>query len=300
MLLAGGVALAAEPAKQAEPAPAAAPPLPVHTIEGYGGGSITPLAYLVNPGGKDEVFGLPSVSGTYVYIGENKNLEAFCVTETLFQRLELGFSASRFGLGDVKDDVEAAGFDLSRDDVYLYTMNARFLALPENSFDTKWLPAVTVGVHYKINDGIDDLDNDTSGAFTSLGLDNDQSVEFTLTATKMVQVFDMPLFLTAGVRNTDAAWMGYLGFADDRSFLFEGNAVLMVNKWLALGYEFRQQADPYKQIPGLVEEEDNLSTLAAIFMPTEHLNISLVWGFFGNVLNEEDNSVMAIQAKWEF
>ncbi|MHC4985272.1 MAG: hypothetical protein ACYTFO_03860, partial [Planctomycetota bacterium] len=26
------------------------PPLPLHCIEGYGGGAITPVAYLVNPG----------------------------------------------------------------------------------------------------------------------------------------------------------------------------------------------------------------------------------------------------------
>ena len=43
-----------------EPAAKSGPPLPVHTTEGYGGGAITPTAYLVNPGPKGQVFGLPA------------------------------------------------------------------------------------------------------------------------------------------------------------------------------------------------------------------------------------------------
>ena len=47
----------------------AAPPLPVHTVEGVGGGAITPMAYLVNPEPEGAVFGKPSVGLTYVNIG---------------------------------------------------------------------------------------------------------------------------------------------------------------------------------------------------------------------------------------
>jgi len=34
---------------QAEQPATKGPPLPFHTIEGYGGGALTPMAYLVNP-----------------------------------------------------------------------------------------------------------------------------------------------------------------------------------------------------------------------------------------------------------
>ena len=51
-----------DPAATQEAAPPEkAPPLPVHTIEGVGGGGITPMAYLVNPGDECHVFGKPAV-----------------------------------------------------------------------------------------------------------------------------------------------------------------------------------------------------------------------------------------------
>ncbi len=90
---------AAEAAAEASAAaPADPPPLPFHTIEGVGGGAITPMAYLVNPGAEDAVFGKPAVALTYANLGL-KNLTAITVTETLFQRIELGYAADRLGLG---------------------------------------------------------------------------------------------------------------------------------------------------------------------------------------------------------
>ncbi|OPZ97355.1 MAG: hypothetical protein BWY71_01642 [Planctomycetes bacterium ADurb.Bin412] len=85
----------------------AAPPLPFHTIEGYGGGAITPMAYLVNPGPKDAIFGAPATAFSYVNLG-HKNLQAFTFTETLFQRIELGYGLDRLGLGTLPNDIEDA------------------------------------------------------------------------------------------------------------------------------------------------------------------------------------------------
>lgn len=282
--------------------PAKGPPLPVHTIEGYGGGAITPTAYLVNPGPKDSFFGLPATSLTYANIGHGKNVETAAVTETLFGRLELGYGLSRFGIGEVKQDIQdATGVDVGRDDVYLHNFNARYLAIEENSFGTNWVPAVTAGVHYKINDGIDSLDHRLGGAFSNIGLESNQGVDLTLTASKTIpNVFGRPLILTGGLRNSDAAWLGYLGFGGERHTTFEGSAIYLPLDWLAVGYEFRQKVDPYETIPGLVEEEDNLQAVSLIFIPNNHLNIALVYGAFGKVLNKDENQVLAVQLKWEF
>ena len=84
---------------EAAAAPEEPPPLPFHTIEGVGGGAITPMAYLVNPGDECHVFGKPAVALTYVGLGQ-KNLSVISVTETVFQRVELGYAADRLGLGD--------------------------------------------------------------------------------------------------------------------------------------------------------------------------------------------------------
>lgn len=47
----------------------AAPPLPCHTIEGVGGGAITPMAYLVNPEPEGAVFGKPAFAVSYASMG---------------------------------------------------------------------------------------------------------------------------------------------------------------------------------------------------------------------------------------
>jgi hypothetical protein len=304
LLALGGLAssklYAADP-PASKPAPAEGPGLPVHTIEGVGGGAITPTAYLVNPAPNDGAIGLPSLSATYVNLEHGKNLETAAITETLFGRVELGFSPNRLGIGDLHDDIkDATGIDV-KSEVYLYNFNARVLAIKENDFGTSWLPAITLGASYKYNDGISDINHELGGALSSIGYDKDSGYDLTLTASKTFgNVFGRPLILSAGLRNSSAAWVGYLGFSDERKTTFEGNAIYIPLDWLAVGYEFRQQSDPYSEIPGLVEGEDNLHAFSLIFLPNSHLSVALVYGIFGNVANSESNSSFAIQAKYEF
>lgn len=281
--------------------PTKGPPLPVHTIEGYGGGAITPTAYLVNAGPKGTTFGLPAVSATGVYIGHGKNLGTLAITETLFGHVELGYGFSRFGIGNAKDAIkDATGVEV-RDDVYLHNFNVRFGVLDENAFGLSFLPAVTVGVHYKHNVGIKSIDRRLGGALTSIGLDGSDAVDFTLTASKTFgDVFGHPLIVSAGLRNSQDAWLGYLGFSDERAFTFEANAIYIPTNWLAIAYEFRQKNNPYDQIPGLVGDEDDMHAFSLIWIADEHLTVALVYGIFGEVLNTNENSAVALQLKWEF
>ena len=76
------------------------PPLPFHSIEGYGGGAITPMAYLVNPGPQDCVFGKPALALTVGNLGD-KQLQAITLTETVYDRIEFGYAADRASLGDL-------------------------------------------------------------------------------------------------------------------------------------------------------------------------------------------------------
>ena len=66
----------------------AAPPLPVHTVEGLGGGAITPMAYLDSPERMFQygIFGKPAITMTYVNM-DRKSLNVISVTETLGDRI---------------------------------------------------------------------------------------------------------------------------------------------------------------------------------------------------------------------
>ena len=91
-------------AQSPPPAEEKGPPLPFITIEGAGGGAITPMAYLVNPAGECDVWGKPSVAFDYIGLGR-KNLDTLLVTENLLGRIEFGFAADRLGLGTLPYDI---------------------------------------------------------------------------------------------------------------------------------------------------------------------------------------------------
>jgi hypothetical protein len=283
-----------------EPAPAAEPPpLPFHTIEGYGGGAITPMAYLVNPGPENSPFGLPAAAFSYVNLG-HKNLEAFTVTETLFRRIELGYGLDRLGLGTLPDDIEdATGVDIERDDVLLHNFNLRGLLVEENTAQLP-LPALTAGVHFKVNDGIGSIDDKLNGALENINYEKSNGVDFTLTASKTIpNVFTRPLILTGGLRNSSAAQLGFLGFGDKRSTTFEGNVAYLPTDWLLVAYEFRQKSNPYDKIPGLVGDEDNWHAVDVSWIVNKHATIVAGWGAFGNLANHEENGAWWLQFKYE-
>ncbi|MBP7053040.1 MAG: pyridoxal-phosphate dependent enzyme [Phycisphaerae bacterium] len=83
-----------------------APPLPFHTVGGYGGRAVTPMAYLVNPSAEGSVWGKPAVAFSSVVLG-HKSLQARTITETLFGRLELACGVDRPGLGTMPDSMSA-------------------------------------------------------------------------------------------------------------------------------------------------------------------------------------------------
>jgi hypothetical protein len=284
----------------AAPAPAA-PPLPFHTIEGYGGGAITPIAYLVNPAADGQTFGLPSAAVSYVTAG-HKSLAAYTITETLLDRVEFGYGYDKFGVGTLDDAILAAtGVDIGRNSVTLQTFSVRGLIIKENSFGD-WTPAVTVGAHYKKNTGITEIDNRLGGALTSIGLHDDTGVDYTLTASKAF-VADWtgghPLIVSAGLRNSSAAHLGLLGFADDRTTTFEGNVVYIPTSWLLLAYEYRQKGDPYGVIPGLVGKEDDWHAVDVSWLVNSHATVVAGWGIFGTLANTKENGAWYLQIKYE-
>ncbi|MEI8194608.1 MAG: DUF3034 family protein [Phycisphaerae bacterium] len=295
-------AAATAPAADTAPAWEKGAPLPFHTIEGYGGGAITPMAYLVNPGKPGDIFGKPSVAFSYVNLG-SKNLEAFTLTETLFGRVELGFGADRLDLGNTPGDIKrVTNVDIGTHDVWLYNFNTRVLVLPENSFNTKWLPAITIGSHFKYNSDIGDINKSLGGALSSIGYHHSSGEDLTLTATKMFPKLALgrPVIVTGGWRESQAANLGFLGFGQDWSGTFEGNIAILPTDWLLVAYEFRQKEDPYGRIPGLINGENNWHAVDVSWIINKNATLVAGWGNFGTLGNSEADGAWWLQLKYEF
>lgn len=290
-------------------APEKAPPLPIHTIEGVGGGGITPMAYLVNPGDECHVFGKPAASLSYVNLGR-KNLDALAVTETVFQRIEFGYAANRFGLGTLPMDIRNAtvsvanptGIDIQQNDVWLHHFNVRALLVKENTrFGGIALPAITAGIHFKYNDGIAHINQRLDDALSGIGYRHSNGEDYTLTATKTFpEAFGRPLIATAGLRLSEAANLGFLGFAEGYHASFEGNVAYLLTDRLLFAYEFRQKSSPYGEIPGLIGDEDNWHAVDLVFLLNKHTTLAAAWVPVGTLANTDENGGCFLQLKHEF
>jgi len=259
------------------------------------------MAYLTNPGPEGTMLAMPSVSFTYLQFG-SKNLQTFAVTETFFRRVEVGYAASRLYLGSFPHVLrENTGAAIDRNAVYLHHFNLRAMLVEEDSFDLP-LPAITAGVHFKYNDGISTLDHRLSGALAAIGFDRSNGVDFVVTASKTIPnaLFGRPLMGSVGVRNSQAAQLGYLGFSSHWTTTLEANVVCLVTDWLAIGYEFRQKTNPYRHLDGLIGEEHNWHAVCAGWIVNEHLTIAAGWADMGTMVNSDNSNAVILQVKFEF
>jgi len=296
-------AFAGEAAAPAEPAPkpAEGPPIPLHSIEGVSGVFITNCAYFANMPAGDAWFGKPSVALSGVHMG-HKSLYTTTVTTNFFKRVELGYSFMHLELGDWDNDVEAAVPGVSvRDNVQMHTLSARLVILRDSEGGMPWVPALTAGVHYKNNTGIWDINRNLGGVCNAAGVRDNDGFDFTLTASKLIAgVLPRPFILSAGLRSTEAAQIGLVGFTGDRDICFEGNAVFFVTDRLLLAAEYRQKPDNLGRVGRLCGPEHDWWTLAAAYVVNNNCTVAAGYGHFGNILNHEENAAWALQAKWEF
>ncbi len=287
-------------------------PLPLHTIEGSGGVLLTEIAYIVNPAPKGKLFGDPSTSLTYVGAGE-KNVDTFALTEALGKRVEVGFAASRFDAGSFRASVDQANSTVLnlRNDVYLYTLGVRGVVVEENSYDLP-LPAITLGVQGKYNDGIATINHQLGNALSGVGYHSDKGIDFVATASKAFpKVFDRTLILSSSLRLSEASQIGYTGFGNAYRPTFEGNFAYSLTPWLWLASEYRQKANPYrggtnggeiKTAKGqtLLGKERDWADVGLAFVPNNRLTITVGYGYFGNLLDTNEKAGYAVQTKYEF
>jgi len=276
-------------------------PLPFQTIEGVSGGIFVPSAYLANPGPQGAIFGMPSIAGHYLNLG-SENLFTVGITDVIWRRIEVGYAFNYLDISSMDDYVNKLGGDLGRDNVMLHHFNVRGQIIEENSFGFSWMPAVTVGVHYKVNDGIASMNRDTGGFFKALDYDSPNGWEATLTTSKTFPTlaWGRPVIFTSGLRVSKAAQIGLFGFGDDTSLTYESSVVYMPTDKIALAYEYRMKDDPYDNGAPVYGKEHSWYALEASYLVNDRLTISGVFGSFGNIGNTQADPGVGLQVKYEF
>jgi len=282
----------------------AGPPLPTHNVEGNSGVFITSTAYLANPPEEGKIFGLPSVSSSFAMIGE-KDFESFAVTQNIWGKVELGYALERMGLGDWPADVKAGTGKHVRNHAYMHNFNTRLMVIEEGGLGRAWMPAVTLGAHFKWAEGLTQINRQLGGTCDLLGADRAFGTEFTTVATKTItDLLPRPLILSAGLRNGDAVHTGLLGFAGSRRTTFEGSIIYSLTDRLLLASEYRQKPDLIHQCTAggkhLIKAENDWWDICLGYIVNDHLTVAVGYADFGNVLNHRESNVWAIQLKYEF
>jgi hypothetical protein len=160
-----------------------------------------------------------------------------------------------------------------------------------------------VGVHFKYNDSIDDINSKLGGALGGIGLDSAFGTDFTFTTTKTFAkgFFGKPLITTGGMRLSDAADLGFLGFGSKYNATFEGNVAILPWDKVLIAYEFRQNTNPYTLgLSPLIGTENNWNAIDVGLILNPHSTFVAGWGHFGNLANAEADSAWYVQMKYEF
>jgi hypothetical protein len=303
--------LLAEPTPTGAAAPAAAgggkecapgvhnpPPLPLFNIEGQGGTLLVPMAYLINCESPGTTIGMPTAGYTFVRAG-TKTVQEVHIAQTFFRRIEIGYTMGTLELGDFPRDVRrATGVDIGFNHVVVHNFNLRGIVIEEGKYN----PAVTAGATFKYNPNVQTIDRRLGGGVEALGFARSNSTDFTLTATKTIiePLFKRPLMLTGGIRFSEAAQLGYLGFGDNYRMTGEGSIVYLVTDWLGIAYEYRQKKNPYQTLGRLVGKEDDWQAVDIAFIINEHITFAVGWLCAGNVANGRVDNGWGFQLKYEF
>jgi len=281
--------------------PGKPPPLPLHSLEGVSGGAITPMAYFANAGPPGTTVAPPSMSYTYLVAG-SKVVNSVAYSQVFFNRIEFSYAWNRIGLGDFPGDVRAAGLPhLGRTHVHMHNFNLRGIIVPEGT-GGEWMPQIVAGVHFKHNPSVQNMDSRLGGAANRLGFERGNGVDYTVTFGKMFPkgFLKRPVLMDFGLRFTEAAQTGWLGFGDTYRTNVEANIAWVPFDWLAIGYEYKEKQNPYGRAGNLIGVEDAWHTILLAWIINENCTLAGVWGHLGNVVNGEENGGWGVQFKYQF
>ncbi len=205
--------------------------VPLNNLEGVGGVAFNPLAYTAGTD-FDAAEKTPGISTTikdvvrkpqfglwYVRLNRTKiDWNAESVATTLFDRLEVSYGNEIVALDGGQN-------------IHKGSTGLKALLVKENDWDTKWVPAVSVGTIYKQTSFQTGNDVDKNG------------YDYYAVATKLITQLPKPVLLSGGILSTNSRTTGVLGFDKKRDTTWFANIDVLPLKDLAVGFEYKQGAD---------------------------------------------------------
>jgi len=168
------------------------------TLEGQTGGFITPTAYVVQSA-KGSVLSRPSLGFHYVHAGDViGDVYTASITEGFANRAEVGYTRSAHTNGD--NPYFSSLWEFGGMNVF----HGKGVVLPEDSFQTKWVPGVAAGFVVRTGDHF------VTGAIDGKSYTNG---DVYVSVTKTMVDVHVPLLLNIGWKATNASIYGIGGQA---------------------------------------------------------------------------------------
>jgi len=202
---------------------------PFNNLEGVGGVAFNPLAYLADSGeefikiGDTNIVAKPRFGAWYVNLLDAKiDWTAFGVATTLLKRLEVSYGYETIAWED-------------HSTFHKNNIGVKLLVLKENSFSTKFIPAISIGTIYKTT-------SNNSLRETGITSLRSSGEDWYAVATKTVNLLPVPVILSGGLLSTQEYVTGVLGFSNKRKLTGFVNIDIMLPHGFVVGYEFKQGA----------------------------------------------------------
>jgi len=242
----------------------------VSTLEGAGGGGITPWALITGYGTDEQIGG--SAFGTYAGTGRLAVSDGG-VAFGFFNRVEVSYARLNINLGS---SIAQSVIDLNHGNNLSENIEGVKVRLFGDAIYDQYIPEVSAGVLFQQsqNKAVDSAIGAASSGET-----------YYIAATKLY--FDAFLgrdvLVDADLIGTRANQLGLLGFGSSRDNAvhpeFAGSVAVLLNRGLAVGAEFRTMPRNLKA----VGTEGNWSDVFIAYLPSKHLSITAAYAMLGDI-----------------
>jgi len=254
--------------------------VPLNSLDGTGGIAFNPLAY--TSGLKieeDDWFTKPQVGAWYVKLSDSKIAwSSYSLSLSLADRVELSYAFNLVNATNYGDN-----------NIEANTVGAKFKLLDENAFDTKWVPAIALGVKYRHTD---------SNTTSAMDLKH-AGLNYYLVATKLITQLPYPVLVSAGLQRSDEVVYGMVGHNHYGTGFF-ANIDVLPSENVAIGVEYRQgiKVGNTSKVADNIENADYWNGHVAWFV-TKQLTLVGAYVYTGDTKKDKlgvgDGFVLSVQ-----
>jgi hypothetical protein len=242
------------------------------TVEGAGGGGLTPWALISGYGSRDSW----GANAHITTIGlRDFDFRSAGAAVGILDRVELSFT---------RQTLEASAGALDGISVSQDVVGAKLRVFGDAVYgQDSWLPQVAIGVQAKRNRGIRDAARIGAPGLVNViqfGASDDEDVDYYASATKIWLA--QGLLVNATVRYTQANQFGLLGFGGDRddgaAVQAEGSIAYLLRRKIAIGVEYRSRGRHLGS-----DDETAAWDAFVAWAPNRHVSIVVAYANLGSI-----------------